>query len=334
MAAEKVRYELDPHNRLTVKSSALRGIRKVLDGRFKIDAQNDLTYHVKAPIPAGIKAPHQFKLKGRWSLSKEHQLRLTLDKWSRETFGDQITLQGEILDLRKNALLFAVTSQNKEGLPSLYALELVGSWQADKDNRLTFRVDKGQGSYDTLVFDGIWQLNQNYEITYRCQKQKGVRKSKKIHTLIFKGGWDIRDQARLSYVIDKDTDAGFDFHTAIGIFKDNYIKYELGIGMAQKKAPLRRVIVFPGKWRLKKNLGLVFEVRTQKRKVQEIILGAEARLKGSTTVLFDLRSSLNREIGAQLELSRDIFKGEGQAFLRLLASREEAAIVAVCGWRW
>jgi hypothetical protein len=319
---------------LTVKSSALRGIRKVLDGQFKIDGQNTLTYHVKAPIPAGIEAAHQVKLKGSWSLTKDHELRLTLDKWKRETFGDQLTLQGEILDVEKNSLLFAVTTRTKEDMPSMYILELGGSWQADEHNRLSFRVNKGHGRYDCLTFDGIWQIDENYQITYSYQKEEGARKSKRIHSLAFKGYWDIRDKARLSYVIDTDTDSGFDFNTGIGIFKDDYIKYELSIGLSQKRSPVRRVITFPGKWRIKKNLGLVFEVRQEKGKVQEIVLGAEARLTDRTSVLFNLRSSLNREIGAELELSRDIFKGDGQAFLRLLTSRQESAVVAGVGWRW
>jgi hypothetical protein len=331
---EKLRYEFDPHSRLTVKSNALRGIRQVLDGQFKIDGQNNLTYHVKAPIPAGIKAPHQVKLKGDWSLTKDHRLRLTLDKWKRETFGDQLTLQGEILDVQKNSLLFAVTTRTKEDMPSMYLLELGGSWQADEHNRLSFRVNKGRDRFDTLVFDGIWQIDENYQIIYSYQKEEGARKKKRIHTLTFKGCWDIRDKARLSYVIDKDTDSGFDFNTGIGIFKNDYIKYELGIGLSRKKSPVRKVITFLGKWRIKKGVGLVFEVRTEKRKIQEIVLGAEAKLTDKTNVLFNLRSSLNREIGAELELSRDIFAGDGQAFLRLLASRQESAIVAGCGWRW
>ena len=330
----KIKFEFDPHNRLTVKSTALRGVRQVLDGQFKISGHNTLTYHVKAPVPADIKAPHQVKLKGTWSLTEDHQLRLTLDKWKRQTFGEQITLQGEILDVRKNSLLFAVTTRTKDDMPSTYILELGGSWQADEHNRLTFRVNKGNGRYDCLTFDGTWQIDENYQITYSYQKERLVRKDKEVHTLNFKGYWDIRDKARLSYVIDSNTDSRFDFNTSIGVFKDDYIKYELGIGLSRKKSPLRRVITFLGRWRIKKNVGLVFEVRQEKRKVQEIVLGAEAKLTDRTSVLFNLRTSLNKEIGAELELSRDIFDGDGQVFLRLLKSRQESTILAGAGWRW
>ena len=331
---EKLKYEFDPHNRLTVTNTALRGIRKVLDGQFKIADHNTLTYHVKAPVPADIKAPHQVKLKGTWSLTKDHQLRLTLDKWRRQTFGDQLTLQGEIIEVGKNSLLFAVTTRTKEDMPSMYTLELAGSWQADEHNRLYFRVDKEHSSFDSLTFDGIWQIDENYQITYSYQKSRLVRKSKEIHNLIFKGYWDIRDKARLSYVVDTNSASGFDFNTSIGIFKDRYIKYELGIGMSRKKQPVKRTITFLGRWKLDKASGLIFEVEREGRKIQTIVFGAEAKLTDKGTVSFRLSNSLNEGIGVELELSRDLFSGDGQAFLRLLKSRRESAILAGLGWRW
>lgn len=331
---EKIKYEFDPHNRLTATSSALRGIRKVLDGQFKIADHNILTYHVKAPIPNGIKAPYQVKLKGTWSLTEDHQLRLTLDKWYRQTFGDELTLQGEIIDVQKNSLLFAVKTKTKDNMPSTYILELVGSWQADEHNRLTFRVDKEQSKFDSLTFEGAWEIDENNQIIYSYQKEQLTRKSKEIHTLIFKGYWDIKDKARLSYIIDANSASVFDFNTSVGIFKDNYIKYELGIGLSQKRQPIKRTITFSGKWKIKKDIGLVFEVEQEEGKIQTIVFGAEAKLTKKDTVSFNLRNSLNKEIGAELELSHDIFDGDGQAFLRLLKSKRESAILAGVGWRW
>ena len=323
-----MKYEFDPYNRLTAKGSALRGARKVLDGRFRISDGNTLTYQIKTPVPNGIKAPHQLKLKGEWSLTKEHQLRLTLDKTARQTFGDQLTLQGEIIDARKNSLLFAVTTKTKDNTPSVYILELVGSWQADEDNRLTFRINKERGRFDYLTFDGIWQIDKSYQITYSYHKEQLARKKKELHTLTLQGHWDIRDKTRLSYLIDSNSASGFDFKTSVGIFRDNYIKYELGIGL------LRKTITFFGEWKVKKNIGLIFEVKREGRKIQAITFGAEVKLADKNSLTFNLRNSLNKEIGAELELSRNIFGGDGQAFLRLLESKKETAILAGSGWRW
>lgn len=331
---EKIKYEFDPHNRLTATSNALRGVRKVLDGQFKIANHNTLTYHIKAPVPSDIKAPHQVKLKGIWSLTKDHQLRLTLDKWRRQTFGDQLTLQGEILDVKKNSLLFLVTARTKDDMPSSYILELGGSWQADEHNRLNFRINKEHSRFDYLTFEGAWEINKNNQITYNYQKEQLARKNKKIHTLIFKGYWDIKNKARLSYVIDAPSASGFDFNTSIGIFKDDYIKYELGIGLSRKKQPIKRTITLFGKWKIKKDIGLVFEVEQEDKKIQVIVFGAEVKLTDKGTVSFNLRNSLNKEIGAELELSHDLFNGDGQAFLRLLKSKRESAILAGVGWRW
>jgi len=51
----KVRYEIDPYNRLIVRSTGketkLPRFRQVLTGRFKTDKNNSLTYLIKAPTP-------------------------------------------------------------------------------------------------------------------------------------------------------------------------------------------------------------------------------------------------------------------------------------------
>jgi len=330
---EKIKYEFDPHNRLIAESN-LRGIRKVLDGQFKISARNLLTYHVKAPFPEDIKAPHQVKLKGTWSLTEDHQLRFTLDQWTRRTFGDRLTLQGEILDVKKNSLLFAVQTKTKDDLPSTYLIELAGAWQADEQNRLTFRVDKEKGGSDSLTFDGAWQIDDNYKVTYSYSKEQLTRKVKEMHVLTFQGYWDIQDKTRLSFVLDADSDSRFDFNTTLGIFKDNYIKYALGIGLSFDKQPVKQTVTFYGRWQIKKNIGLVFKVEKEGREIQTIVFGAQAKLTNIGTVSFSLRNSLDENVGAELELSRDIFSGDGQVFLRLLKEKQELAILAGVGWRW
>ena len=139
---EKIRYELDPYNRLVITDSGdksdLTKFRKVIDGRFKIDENNNLSYHIKSPLSEDI--PDQLKLRGEWSLTDNHDLRLTLDKQARRTFGDQITLQGEILDVNESSLLFAVTTKTDENKESTYVLNLDGVWKADENNRLSFHL--------------------------------------------------------------------------------------------------------------------------------------------------------------------------------------------------
>ncbi|MFH1698239.1 MAG: hypothetical protein ABH882_04240 [Candidatus Omnitrophota bacterium] len=373
---QKVRYELDPHNRLILKSgkkSDLSEFRQVLDGKFKTDENNELSYHIKAPLAESENTPyhslrsgtghvpHQVKLRGKWSLTDNHDLRLTLDKQGRETFGDKVTLQGEILDVKANSLLFAVTTKTKEDTPfdsaqgrqSTYILNLGGSWKADENNRLSFHIKKQEGRHDILTFKGIWEINKNHEIVYQYEKAELIRKKRKIHTLTFKGYWDIKDSVRISYVLSKshsiptlrsrgpgierdmDTDSVFRFTASAGIFKENYIKYELGIGLTDREKPVKQTIALFGTWKIKKNAGLMFEVEYENKKVHAIVFGAEATLTDKDTISFKLKNDIeNRDIGINVELSHKILKGDGEAFIRALKSNRESAVYAGAAWRW
>jgi hypothetical protein len=345
---QKLRYELDPHNRFVLDKpggkSELRKFRRVIDGRFKVDRRNELSCHIKSPV-AEETIPHQLKLRGKWSLTDNHNLRLTLDKQGRETFGDKITLQGEILDVKRNSLLFAITTKTKEDTKSIYVLNLSGSWKADRNNRLSFHIKKEKGRHDILTFKGAWEINKNHRIIYRYEKASLIRKRKKIHTLTFKGHWDIKKKLRISYVLERNTDSVFDFSArggsayggkaSAGIFKDGYIKYELGIGLANRINPVRKTIILYGTWRLKKDVGLLFEVKYEDKKMHAIVFGAEVKLTGKDRISFRLKNDIgNKDLGVKLELSHKILKGDGRAFLQLLKSKRESAIYTGAAWRW
>jgi hypothetical protein len=335
---ERFRYELDPYNRLVLYKgggSGLPEFRQVLDGRFNVDKNNSLSYHVKAPLRETEKIPNQIKLRGEWSLTDSHDLRFTLDKQSRETFGDEVTLQGEILDVKANSLLFAVTTRKTAGARSTYVLNLAGSWKADENSRLSFRVKRQKGECDILTFSAAWEVDNNHAIVYRYEKSNLVTKKKKVHALAFKGRWDIKEAFRISYVLDGRTDSVFDFTTSAGVFKERYIKYEIGIGLAGRVRPKGRTITLFGKWNLKRDADLVFEVEYENGKAAAVTFGADAQLTDKDTVFFRLKDYIgNKDLGATLELSRRIFKGEGEAFLRALKKGGESAIYAGAAWRW
>lgn len=337
----KVRYEVDPHNRLIMDStgapSDLNRFRRVLDGKFSTGPGNSLIYHVKEPVAGGEprdNIPYQIKLRGTWALTDNHDLKLTLDKWGRRTFGDQLTLQGEILDADKNELVFAVTTKSKENTRTTYILKLEGAWQADKNNRLTFKIKKEEGQYDILTFAAAWEIGKNYQIIYRYEKSRLIRKRDETHTITFKGYWDIKNKARISYVLEKDTHSAFNFTASLGIFEKNFIKYEMGIGVSDKPRQEKCTLTLFGKWNLKKNAGVTFEVRYENKKLNTILFGARARLTDRDTVSFKLTNDVGKDTGIEIKLSHEILKGDGQAFLRLLKSQKEAAIYAGAAWRW
>lgn len=335
---ERFRYDLDPYNRLVLTKGGESGLpefRQVLDGEFKLDKNNRLSYRVKTPLRESENIPNQLKLRGKWSLTDNHDFQLTLDKECRETFGDKLTLQGEVLDARSDSLLFAVTTHTARAGTSTYVLNIAGSWKADENNRLTFRVRKEKERYDRLEFSAAWEVNNNNEIVYRYQKSDLISGKKKFHELAFKGRWDIKDACRISYVLDGRTDSVFDFMASAGVFKEGYIKYEIGIALAGRVKPKGRTVTLFGKWNLKRNTGLVFEIEGKSGRPGAITFGADAELTDKDTVSFRLKKDIgNKDLGATLELSRGIFKGEGEAFLRALKDGRECAIYAGAAWRW
>ncbi|UCB56869.1 MAG: hypothetical protein JSV30_06660 [Candidatus Omnitrophota bacterium] len=333
----KLRYEVDPHNRLVVsgtdKKLPLGRFRRVFDGRFKIGPGNTLIYHIKGPM-YGLgpeeKTPHQVKLRGKWALTKNHDLVLTLDKWRRQRIGDELTLQGEVIAAEASSLLFAVTTRSEKDLASTYLLKLQGIWQADEHNRLIFRVKRGQGRHDTLIFEGIWEINKHHRIIYHYKKAQLTRKKTLDKTITFKGYWDIVRRNRLSYNLSLDNKSGFDFKTGLGRLDKGYIKYEIGIGVT----PVRRIVILFGKWKIKKNTGLLFEIEYEKGKPQAIIFGAEARLTKQDKIEFKLKNIFHKDLGMELKLSRRLIKGDGEAFLKLLRDKEEVSVYVGGAWRW
>lgn len=329
---EKIQYEVDPHNRLI---NDLTGFRKVLDGRFKTDENNNLSYIIKAPLSEDEGMPNEVRLKGEWALTDNHDLRLILDKEYRDTFGDKIMLQGEILDIDANSLLFAITTKTDNDKQSTYVLDLSGSWKADEKNRLSFHVKKEDGSYDILTFNGVWEINKNHQIIYQYEKAHFMIKKKETHELTFKGYWDIKNAFRISYILSKETGSVFDFLASAGVFKEDYIKYELGIGLSGREEPIKKTFMLSGKWNLKRDVGLVFEIAYENGSMGTIVFGADAKLTDRDTFLFRLKNDIeNKDIGVDLELSRSILKGDGIAFLRVLKSRQESAIYAGAAWQW
>ena len=83
MTKAKVSYEVDPHNRLVIKSpprkSNVKKFRKVVSGRFKTDKRNKLYYEVFKASES--KVPQKIKFSGKYLFDKKHNLVYVLDKW-------------------------------------------------------------------------------------------------------------------------------------------------------------------------------------------------------------------------------------------------------------
>jgi hypothetical protein len=334
---QRYRYEIDPYNRLVLtqpgSGSGIPEFRRVLEGRFRIDDNNNLSYNVKSPLSSTESIPNQIMLKGAWSLNDDHTLRLTIDKLARKTLGDQLTLTGQIIDVREDSLLFSVTTRSGVTDEKTYALKLGGAWKADSSNRLSFHVKREGGLYDVLTFAGTWEIGGNNHITYAYERYDLIKKKRQAHTLTFKGYWDINKKGRISYLMGAGTDSSFDFGAEAGIFRNNYIKYQVGIKVSRTYTKTQTVVL-TGVWRLKKGLGLVFEAGYG-GKIRAISFGADAEITDKDTVTFRLKNGIdNRYIGASLELSHKLITGDGQLFLRALKDSRETAVFVGSAWKW
>jgi hypothetical protein len=297
----KIKYEIDPHNRLVVEEG--RGVEKfrtILDGSFKVDENNALSYHVKKS--SGIDVPQQVKFSGNWSLDEDHRLVLVLDKWNNQVEGNKLVLEGALLDAMGSELAYSITTRDKADNERIYILKFSGKWQADKEGRLCFDVDNESGDVDRLTLRGTWKINDQNRIIY-THKQAALKTKEKIEDVItLKGYWDISGEDRLTYVLNKDLGSQFDFRVVFEKVTKDGLHFSIGIGAA----PLKERFSLSGTWKMKKGLGLAFEAGYGEGRVRSINVVAKC----------------------------PIFEDQGEAFLKALASRKEIAIVGGIGFRW
>lgn len=323
----KIRYEIDPHNRLVI--IGLNKFRTVIDGEFELRPDHSLVYHVKKSDSIDI--PQQIKFKGTWLLDENHNLIFTFDKWNNQVQGNRLILKSDLVSASGNELVFSV--ETKESAPSRvssYLLKFGGIWQADKYNRLTFNVEKESGSADVLTLQGIWAVNKQHEIIYSYTRVLKGTKEKIENAIVLRGHWDIAEKNRLAYTLNHDIASELSFKVAFQEAEKNFLKYSIGIGAASR----RKSIALFGTWKLDKDLGLMFEVEYEKGRIQEIMFGADCRWKDGYSLDFKLKNKLNEGLGIEIVLSKQIFKDQGEAFIRAIKSKEEISIVAGVGVRW
>jgi hypothetical protein len=329
---EKIRYEIDPHNRLvyekTGKKSDVPRFRTVLDGKFEIDKDNHITYHVKKSQVSDI--PQQLKLKGKWALDKDHNLVLTLNKWGNQIAGNKLTIESELIDAKDNMLSFAVTSKDSENHTHIYIVKLGGRWQADKYNRLSFDVEKEKGITDRITLKGAWEVNKQNEIIYTYEKSTRGKEEKTTKTVTLKGYWEIAGKHRIIYVLNKEIESELDFKVSVGKPADRGLQYELGVGVV----PSKKTITLFGRWKVSKNLGLLFEMPYEEGKVHSVVLGGWGKLGKNHKLELRLENKIGEDLGIDVKLSRKILEGQGEAFIRALKSKEEVSVVAGVGFRW
>ncbi|MBI5874116.1 MAG: hypothetical protein HZB36_08300 [Candidatus Omnitrophica bacterium] len=294
---QKIRYEIDPHNRLAVRGPGR--FREVVDGEFGLQGANTLVYHVKRSD--NIDVPQQIKFSGDWSLDKDHNLVLTLDKWNNQCEGNKLVLKCDLLGAHDDELAFSIESRDTTGNRRLYVLCFAGAWQADEYNRLSFKLAEEKGALGKLTLQGKWEINKHNEITYTYTRASLKTREKIKSVITLRGSWDITGKFRLSYVLNKNIGSQLDLKVSFERAENDSLVYGISAGYGEKK---REIALF-GRWKAAKGLGLFFEIKYS---------GGVAKVEG--------------------KLLKSFLKGRGEAFVKTLVSQKEAAIIGGMGFKW
>ncbi|MCX5703448.1 MAG: hypothetical protein NT066_03035, partial [Candidatus Omnitrophica bacterium] len=226
------------------------------------------------------------------------------------------------------------------GEPGLYSfglLKLLGTWQADEHNQLTYAVKKDV-SPDILTLQGAWEINQNQKIAYTYERTDSRTKAKVSNTLAFEGFWGIGDSKRLRYILSDSAGSYFDFRLQIES-KNLYpsrgiIKYRIGIGVStRKRRPREKIISLFGTWKFSRTLGLLFEMDYGERRLRALEFGAEVVLSSKDKFTFHLKGRGNQPLGLKVIFTHKFLKNQdAEAFVRLekLMGKEDRAEVGVC----
>jgi len=173
-------------------------------------------------------------------------------------------------------------------------------------------------------------VNRKNELIYTYTKTYLKRKEKLTRCLTFKGYWDINEKNRISYVLNKELDSGFDFEASFGKPAKRGMEYEIGIGVKPK---IKKILLF-GSWKVNEKLGLIFEMPYEEGNIRSIVFGAECRLTKGTQIEFRLKDYLHQDLGISLRLTKAVFRDSGTAFLEALREKGEISIFFGIGFRW
>lgn len=328
----KYKYAVNSKNQLLIKSRQDKRATAV-NGSFGVDKNNQLIYWLNQPSRwrREYSLPNKIRFTGKWRINSEHNLQLVLNETKDQYSGNRLTLNGRIISIDNNSLVFEIITRNKrvdlsprkgaQAQTQIRLLKLNGLWKADEYNRLSFMVKK-KVSPDTLILEGAWQVNQHQQIIYNFEKINRKTKSKTMNTLVFEGFWQINDRNRLTYILERSWKSRFDFRVQVetpNIYpRQGVIKYRLGIGIRQKRQSRARIISLYGTWKFSRKAGLIFKMNYGKGKLHSIRFGTSINLNTRDKIVFSLTNKRKQPLGLCITFSHRFLKQlDAETFLRL-----------------
>ena len=325
-----IRYTFDELNRLIVTDprDALRP-RRILEGRLATDDKNHLLYEVDSSATLdGRPGPRAFSLDGTWKLTQNHQLALALHEAQPEQ-RQTVYLKGALIAAQANALVFALHRNEDEDAQTAQRLTLSGRWQADAKNRLTFLVEKADGSEDRLTLQGGWEVGEHHELLYRYRQLDPTRRAADQHAIVFDGAWDITRANRLVYRLAGSSDSAFEFKVALRtpslVAREGRIAYQIGIGLSGGRTVRQRVALF-GTWKLNRDLSVSFEIPYADGRISPIRFEGTYALSPRNRVAVALRNREREGLGLTVVFTRELIP-DAKLFLRLEKDALENSVV-------
>ncbi|MFA5167641.1 MAG: hypothetical protein WC530_03830 [Candidatus Omnitrophota bacterium] len=270
----------------------------------------------------------------------------------REQGGDKkAVFTGSLVAAKPDLLVISVTVQEDEKHFVAGLVKLSGKWELDEKNRITFSVKRGLDRYDKLTFQGVWEVNDNFQVTYTFETRQVVESSGKerrrvtkvTQELVFEGRWDISEKNCLTYLIGVDSESSFRFKGTFGtksiLAKEGEIRYQVGVEYELKTGGFKRMtqtITLFGKWKLSDDLALSFELECADGRKAAISVGVELDLEKfqescpllPDKVSVNLTSREGDPLGVEIVLTKDLFEGNVQTFVRFRESLKETAVEA------
>lgn len=265
---------------------------------------------------------------GKWSLTTNHDLKLTLRRSKTQPLVESFTLTGEIISSSAHELVFSVRTKEEDSLKEIRLLRLKGRWHANENNQLVFLVQKGNRE-EPLTFEGVWEIGERHELLYRYQKEDPATGHKEEKFISFRGFWEIREKDHLTYSLDLPGNSRFDFEATVGspslLAKQGEIRYQIGIRLKGETLLVRKIVFF-GKWKVSKDFSLSFEMEYKEGRRHTLSFETTYRVNEKDELIFRLKNQRGADLGIEVTFTKRFFETEGKAFLRLYKDAVESRI--------
>lgn len=325
-------YRTDSRNRLIITAGLKNNAQIFIPGgTFGLDRRNRLTYTISCPAPwrRRIVSPNTIVFNGSWGIDSGRKLVYTLHQTKNQYAGERLHLNADLVQTDERSLVFSVASRQEGSGYSVRLLKFQGEWQAQKDERLNFLIQRSGETQEKLTFSGRWQVRNN-ELTYACRCLASSGKRKEEHTLAFKGYWSLGDDRRLSYMLRAGSRLCA-FELVFGHYyirtDRNQLQFRLGAGVTAGPGR-KRVVTFTGEWRLAGRTAISFCLEGGLAAQPGLRFGLGRFLLKDKRVTAELQTTAGKPLGVSLEFEQQFLEQNARWLLKLSQEAGRPALSA------